>query len=136
MIPPTVRAEAVVRDDLLLNSTDLNAYEDSIKKQLASQLADSLIDKVEFREYRDPNYHQKVIRAELIAMSWQEFQANYGNMTQRRGICDGTMAIMQNGQWKVLGNEPMVKPVLDNNLEKSYNKKSAVDYLTERMRNS
>ena len=133
---PSVRAEAVVRDDLLLNATDLNAYEDSLKRQLVAQLADSLIDKVEFREYRDPNYHQKVIRAELIAMSWQEFQANYGNMQQRRGISDGTMAIMQNGHWKVFGHKPMVKPVLDKKAEKEYNKKSAVDYLTERMRNS
>jgi len=133
---PSVRAEAVVRDDLLLNATDLNAYEDSLKRQLVAQLADSLIDKVEFREYRDPNYHQKVIRAELIAMSWQEFQANYGNMTQRRGIQDGTMAIMQNGNWKVISNNSPTKPVVDKKPVVEYNKKSAVDYLTERMRNS
>jgi len=136
MFPPSVRAEAVVRDDLLLNATDLNAYEDSLKRQLVAQLADSLIDKVEFREYRDPNYHQKVIRAELIAMSWQEFQANYGNMTQRRGIQDGTMAIMQNGNWKVISNNSPTKPVVDKKPVVEYNKKSAVDYLTERMRNS
>jgi len=133
---PSVRAEAVIRDDLLLNATDLNAYEDSLKRQLVAQLADSLIDKVEFREYRDPNYHQKVIRAELIAMSWQEFQANYGNMTQRRGIQDGTMAIMQNGNWKVISNNSPTKPVVDKKPVVEYNKKSAVDYLTERMRNS
>jgi len=133
---PSVRAEAVVRDDLLLNATDLNAFEDSLKRQLVAQLADSLIDKVEFREYRDPNYHQKVIRAELIAMSWQEFQANYGNMTQRRGIQDGTMAIMQNGNWKVISNNSPTKPVVDKKPVVEYNKKSAVDYLTERMRNS
>jgi len=133
---PSVRAEAVVRDDLLLNATDLNAYEDSLKRQLVAQLADSLIDKVEFREYRDPSYHQKVIRAELIAMSWQEFQANYGNMTQRRGIKDGTMAIMQNGNWKVISNNSPTKPVVDKKPVVEYNKKSAVDYLTERMRNS
>ena len=133
---PSVRAEAVVRDDLLLNATDRNAFEDSLKRQLVAQLADSLIDKVEFREYRDPNYHQKVIRAELIAMSWQEFQANYGNMTQRRGIQDGTMAIMQNGNWKVISNNSPTKPVVDKKPVVEYNKKSAVDYLTERMRNS
>ena len=133
---PSVRAEAVIRDDLLLNATDLNAFEDSLKRQLVAQLADSLIDKVEFREYRDPNYHQKVIRAELIAMSWQEFQANYGNMTQRRGIQDGTMAIMQNGNWKVISNNSPTKPVVDKKPVVEYNKKSAVDYLTERMRNS
>jgi len=136
MFPPSVRAEAVVRDDLLLNATDLNAYEDSLKRQLVAQLADSLIDKVEFREYRDPRYHQKVIRAELIAMSWQEFQANYGNITQRRGIQDGTMAIMQNGNWKVISNNSPTKPVVDKKPVVEYNKKSAVDYLTERMRNS
>jgi len=133
---PSVRAEAVVRDDLLLNATDRIAYEDSLKRQLVVQLADSLIDKVGFREYTDHSYHQKVIRAELIAMSWQEFQANYGNMQQRRGISDGTMAIMQNGNWKVISNNSPTKPVVDKKPVVEYNKKSAVDYLTERMRNS
>ena len=132
---PSIRAQVVVRDDIW-NSVDHTAYKDSLKRQLMIQLTESLRDKVEIREYVDPNYHQKIIQAELIAMSYKEYQANYGNMNQRRGISDGTMAIMQNGHWKVLGHKPMAKPVLDEKSEKEYNKKSAVDYLTERMRNS
>lgn len=133
---PSVRVDVVIKDDLLLllSTTNRAAYEESVKRQLVAQLAESLIDKVEIREYMDPNYHQKVIQAELIAMSWQEFQANYGNMQQRRGIQDGTMAIMQNGNWKVINDNSPTKPVVDKKPEVEYNKKSAVDYLTERMR--
>jgi hypothetical protein len=133
---PTVTAQVVVRDDMAFSAPDRLAYEDSLKRQLISQLADAIRDKVEIREYIDHQNNHKVIRAELIAMSYKEFQANYGNMQQRRGISDGTMAIMQNGHWKVFGQNPLVKPVVDIKPEQVYNKKSAVDYLTERMRSS
>ena len=133
---PTISARVLVKDDMLYTATDRLAYQECLKRDLMSQLVDAVRDKVEFREHFDPNYHQKIIQADLIAMSQKEFQANYGNMTQRRGISDGTMAIMQNGHWKVLGHKPMIKPVVDIKSEKSYNKKSAVDYLTERMKKS
>jgi len=133
---PTVTTRVIVRDDMAFTANDRLAYEDSLKRQLMSQLADAVRDKVEIHEYIDHHNNHKVIQAELIAMSYKEFQANYGNQQQRRGISDGTMAIMQNGHWKVLGHKPMVKPVVDMQTEKVYNKKSAVDYLTERMRNS
>jgi hypothetical protein len=133
---PAVTARVVVKEDLLLNATDPFFYQESIKKDLMSQIALAVRDKVEIHEYIDHHNNHKVIQAELIAMSYKEFQANYGNMQQRRGISDGTMAIMQNGHWKILGSRPIAKPVVVENSEKMYNKKSAVDYLTERMKRS
>jgi hypothetical protein len=102
--------------------------------KLLNQLGVALKDKVEFRTYTHYDKYNKTIEASVIAMTMQDFQANYApTMMRRRGIADGTMAIMQNGEWKVIGQP---SPVVAKKEEKVYNKKSAVDYLTDKMRNS
>lgn len=134
MIPPVIAARVTMRDDMAHSAIDIKSYEDMLKNQLISQIANELRDKVDFRNFIEPQHHHKIIEASVVAMSYKDFQANYGDNYQRRGISDGTMAIMQNGHWKVLGQAPISK--VDLQQEKVYNKKSAVDYLTDRMRNS
>lgn len=116
----------------------------AVKKKLAAAIADKLVDKIDYRSYNDPSSFDVVYEANLIAMSEEEFTVNYGNFNQRRGIADGTMAIMQNGNWKVVGagtTSPLFQPMLNTpkptpKKVEVNTKKSAVDYLTERMKNS
>jgi len=123
---------------------DAKSFEEMCKNQLVSQLVEALKDKIEIREIRDPNNFDKILEASIIAMSNDEYSANYGTMNQRRGISDGTMAVMQNGHWKVLsGISPLYNPFPNSprptpkKVEAAPpQKKNAVDYLTERMKRS
>jgi hypothetical protein len=134
---PAIFVRSSIPELHTMNATDFQAYIDGVKSKMVVDLASHLKPKVEFREYQDPQFYGKVIEASVIAMSHQEFEANYGNMQQRRGTSDGTMAIMQNGHWKVLGVKPTPKPVQSVvKVELPPAKMSAVDYLKQKMRTS
>lgn len=132
MIPPLVVVQQKFSELSVVNALDKSVYEDQIKIKLLSELGLALKDKVEFREYVDHANFHKTIEAAVCAMSYNEFQANYGY--RNRGIADGTMAIMHNGHWKVLSGVTRPTPKIPQPVVKQ--KQSAIDYLTDRMRNS
>lgn len=100
-------------------------YYHHIKLQIASEITSMLLDKIDFRSYTDPNNFDSIFEGSVVAMSKLDYEANYGNVHQRRGIADGTKAIMQNGDWKVLREEPKKQTTKEI--------KTAVDYLTSKM---
>jgi hypothetical protein len=138
MVPFVHIRTHIVDYDYMSSNYDKNFFEHEVKRKLVHQLAESLIDKIEIRELHDPTAFGKTFEASLVAMSHQEYVANYGHMHHRRGISDGTMAMMQNGHWKVMNSgfppsSPRPTPKVP---EKTVVKKTAVDYLTERMKRS
>jgi len=129
---PIISIRNRIPDIHTLASHDVNEYVNHVKNKMLIDLSVQLRPKVQFREFQDPQSYDRCVEASVVAMSYQEFQANYGTHQHRLGISDGTMAIMQNGRWKVLGMKPIPKQV-----EAPAPKKlTAVDYLTEKMRNS
>lgn len=132
---PIIAVQETLREVEYLTATDVLAYEDHVKKKLAVQLSEHAVAAgcVTFETRQDPYNHQRVLRASMISMSHKDWEANFANYNTRRGIQDGTMAIMQNGNWKVLSNERISVPAPLTKIEKS-GKISAEDYLKERLR--
>lgn len=114
--------------DLLSMNISAIDYQNLIQSKISTDIANAIMKKVEIRELSDPSTYDKIVEGTVIVMSPDEYQANYGSMHHRRGIADGTMAVMQNGHWKVL-NSPRPTP---KRVEQK--KLSAVDYLTEKMK--
>lgn len=132
---PRVYAREIIPQSLLMDSGNI---EDAIKRNLASMIAAELFDKVEFRKYNDPNSHDVIVEASLIAMNQTEFDANFGSHHQRRGIADGTMAVLVNGNWKVLGTTSTpslnsIRPTPKSIEQEPPKKVSATEYLTNKV---
>ena len=105
MRPMTIRVETEVDQHLLQNSTasHVNYIEEQVRHELASKLVCELVPTMKVHRYDHHADYKAVFVGEVIAMSWDNYAANYGTHAERRGIADGTMAIMQNGNWKVVG---------------------------------
>ena len=114
MRPLTIRAETEVDQYLLQHSTasHVNYIEEQVRHDLASKLARELSSIMKIHRYDSHNDQKVVYLAEVIAMTWDDYAANYGTYDdRRRGISDGTMAVMQNGNWKIVRtNAPVAKP--------------------------
>lgn len=113
MRPLTIRAETEVSTYLLQHSTASHAkyVEEQVRNELASRLARELASIMKVHRYDSHNDDKVVYLGEVIAMTWDDYAANYGTYDdRRRGISDGTMAIMQNGNWKIVSNQAQPIP--------------------------
>lgn len=114
MRPLTLRVETEVDHHLLQSSTasHVNYIEEQVRHELASKLVRELVPMMAVHRYDHHADYKAVFVGEVIAMSWDNYAANYGTYAERRGISDGTMAIMQGGNWKIVGTSgPAPSPI-------------------------
>lgn len=109
--PKILRSRITISEYAHLTKTavDVAETEYDIRCRLAEELLPELIKLIEVQKV--PDYANGTIEfyGELFAMARDDYFANYGTHYQRRGISDGTMAIMQGGNWKIVGSaEPSI----------------------------
>jgi phage gpG-like protein len=89
------------------NAVSVSETEYDIRAQLAEMMLPEMIKLIDVHKVPNPQDASIEFYGELIAMGRDDYFANYGTHYQRRGISDGTMAIMQGGNWKIVGtNSP------------------------------
>ena len=99
---PILRSKLEV-DHHLLSTKDIDV-QDQIQRELIARLLPDLSKLVDI--HRVPCYSQGLVEfyAEVVAMTKDDFMANHAPNQSRRGIADGTMAVMHNGNWKIISN--------------------------------
>lgn len=108
---PIVAAAVEVDDGSLsaLSATDFQSRMERVKFDLALELAKHLMPKMTIEKIPSMDSYRTTYRALFVGMSMDDWHANYGDNYQRRGIADGTMAVMQNGHWHIV-QQPSVIP--------------------------
>lgn len=109
--PKILRSRIVISEyaHLSKSAVDVADTEYDIRCRLAEELLPEIIKMMDVQKV--PDYASGTIEfyGELFAMARDDYFANYGTHYQRRGISDGTMAIMQGGNWKIVGSaEPSI----------------------------
>lgn len=103
---PIYRAQLEVDEHLLgmCSSIEVQRRVDEIKMKLCNMLAEQMAKNIVLEKV--PNHRDQYVTyvASLIGVSLDDWKANYANSYTRRGISDGTMAVMQNGNWHVVSN--------------------------------
>ena len=111
--PKILRSRITISEYAHLTKTavDVAETEYDIRCRLAEELLPELIKLIEVQKV--PDYANGTIEfyGELFAMARDDYFANYGTHYQRRGIADGTMAIMKNGNWMIVASADPAPPI-------------------------
>lgn len=112
MRPLTIRAKLEVTNHSYLSTLQDQAdFEYELRMQLAQELMPELLKIMQIQKVPNMMNATTDYYGEVIAMKHDDYLANYApHDHRRRGISDGTMAIMQNGNWMVVSNQPYTPP--------------------------
>lgn len=97
-----------------VHADDVQIRMERIKFDLALEIAKNLMNKMTIEKIPSMHSYKTTYRASFVGMSMDDWHANYGQNYQRRGISDGTMAVMQNGHWHIV-QQPSVIPTWNPN---------------------
>lgn len=112
MRPLTIRAKVEVPSYSYLSTLQDQAdFEYELRMNLAQQLMPELLKIMQIQKVPNMMNATTDYYGEVIAMTYDDYLANYApHVHRRRGISDGTMAIMQNGNWMVMRNQSYTPP--------------------------
>ena len=104
MQPLTIRAKVKISEYSHLSTIqDQSDFEYDVRMRLAQELMPELIKVMQVHKIQSNQRWATEYIGEVVAMKYDDWMANYASHHSRRGIADGTMAIMHNGNWKVVG---------------------------------